>query len=400
MKKQLILIVALLCLFSCKQQSIAPSSQAAKPSLDNRVKPEELFPGEHGQVQTGTYYGQQLTYQVIHGLKVFQGDIVLPDNAVQSSLIISSTGRPQLSPLLWTGATVYYTIDPALYSVNGGANAPKATDAIAYWNSISSSTTVHLSPRTTQTNYVTFRYSMSGSASSGVGMVGGQQFIDVADVSTAGNIIHEIGHTVGLWHEHCRADRNSYVTINYANIGSGAEINFETYVQAGQSGYDYTGGLDFGSIMMYDSYSFTSNGLPTIVKTNGTTFTAQRTALSTTDMAGVKYMYTIPPPPQNITFKVNSTNSQTTGYSMSDGSINIASGRTVSQTLPNTISTSGLPVTTNATITMTVINGYMPVNAFINTGSGAISGVISGHTITFNGVNIVAGSETATITLQ
>jgi hypothetical protein len=44
--------------------------------------------------------------------------------------------------------------------------------------------------------------------------------------------------------------------------------------------------------MMYDSYAFSGNGLPTITKTNGNTFTTQRDTLSEDDIFGVRYMYT------------------------------------------------------------------------------------------------------------
>jgi hypothetical protein len=43
--------------------------------------------------------------------------------------------------------------------------------------------------------------------------------------------------------------------------------------------------------MMYASNAFSSNGLPTIVKKDGSTFTVQRTALSAKDKSAVSIMY-------------------------------------------------------------------------------------------------------------
>jgi len=402
MKKTLTFILASLCLISCKK-SANENQTSANQLPAGRIKAEEMFPGKTGEVQTGNYYGQTLEYQVINGMKIFQGDIVLTDQAATSKLTTNSADRPRTSTYLWPNATVYYTIDPSVT----GSNLTIVNSAITYW---AQNTIIHMVPRTTQTDYVTFVYNLSGPASSGIGRVGGQQFIYVA--GTAGNMIHEIGHTVGLWHEHCRSDRDTYVTVVYANMSTDPAVtmNFQTYSQAGQAGIDYYGGLDFGSIMMYDSYQFTINGLPTLTKKNGSTFTAQRTALSATDIAAVKFIYT---PPPIVTFNVSSTNSsQTTTYAMSYAGINLASGRTVGQGMTNTIQDSfdpysatlspytQIPPNSSGTIIMTILGGYHPVNAFLNPGNGSVSGVISGNTITFNGVFLPTAPRTVNISLQ
>jgi hypothetical protein len=86
-------------------------------------------------------------------------------------------------------------------------------------------------------------------------------------------------------------DRENFLTINYNNIQSGREHNFKTYAEQGFDGEEYTSSLDFNSIMMYGSYSFSSNGQPTIVKKDGSTFNIQRSGLSSGDKTGINNMY-------------------------------------------------------------------------------------------------------------
>lgn len=73
---------------------------------------------------------------------------------------------------------------------------------------------------------------------------------------TVGTILHEMGHVIGLWHEQVRSDRNTYVTVNYANVIKSAWSNFEisTADQQILAAYDYA------SVMQYIPFAFTRNG--------------------------------------------------------------------------------------------------------------------------------------------
>ena len=55
--------------------------------------------------------------------------------------------------------------------------------------------------------------------------------------------IHELLHAAGIAHEQTRPDRDSYVTINWGNIQSGTESNFQAYstsqVNTFKLAYDY-----------------------------------------------------------------------------------------------------------------------------------------------------------------
>ena len=63
--------------------------------------------------------------------------------------------------------------------------------------------------------------------SAGIGMLGGAQTINIASwCSQVGIVAHEIGHTIGFWHEHNRPDRDEYLTVNTSNIQDGRQYNF------------------------------------------------------------------------------------------------------------------------------------------------------------------------------
>ncbi|RYF67758.1 MAG: peptidase M12 [Cytophagaceae bacterium] len=268
--------LSVLCLISCSSEQ--QLSQPVPHANDNPL--EIAYPLHLGTVRSGTYRGQPVTYKAINGEAVYQGDIILPNNEMLDVDHATEGAGRTLKSLRWTGKIVYYTIDPTL------PYQDRVTAAIAHWEA---NTAIRFVLRTSQYSYVTFK--PGGGCSSYVGRVGGQQYITLGDWCTTGNTIHEIGHTVGMYHEHSRTDRNNSVTILTQNIQPGYEADFQTYIQQNKDGFDQPGGFDFNSVMLYHSWSFSVNGQPTITKKDGSTFTGQRDALSPLDIATVQTMY-------------------------------------------------------------------------------------------------------------
>ncbi|KQQ93782.1 hypothetical protein ASF62_06185 [Leifsonia sp. Leaf325] len=104
---------------------------------------------------------------------------------------------------------------------------------------------------------------------------------------STGSVIHEIGHAIGLYHEHTRTDRDSFVTVTTANCapGTNIKVNFDI-VATGTT----VGAYDYGSIMHYSRTGFAMPGTETITPVTPQVI-GQRNGLSAGDIAGVAQLY-------------------------------------------------------------------------------------------------------------
>lgn len=102
-----------------------------------------------------------------------------------------------------------------------------------------------------------------------IGRTGGMQRValnknSAGDCLTAGVIRHEIGHAIGLIHEHQRSDRDNFVTIYTNNIQDGKHSQFTKFGHpiATLSIYDYDSIMHYNSSAFAKPYTYTIRTKP------------------------------------------------------------------------------------------------------------------------------------------
>ena len=185
--------------------------------------PHWPFGEARGPLSTTVFQGRQLPYEVIDGLAIHGGDVILgtaeeaaaaapASTALSLSRTPSVVGRDaaQSEDWLWPGGVIPYVIDEGL------VNRQDVLDGIDEWNR---KTVIRLVERGAEPDYVRFKAG-GGGCRAHQGRIGGEQLIELHETCDARIVVHEIGHAVGLWHEHQRLDRDKYLMVYADNVAS------------------------------------------------------------------------------------------------------------------------------------------------------------------------------------
>jgi astacin len=299
-------IASVLATFALSQNALAQCTGGAATVAANaggveyaRGTPKAVDVNDGGKIV-------RLNYLKAGNQAIYEGDIIIGDAdqldfASQAGPIflyhqtgneITPFGLMAKSVLFgsrkWTNNTVPFVIDPNLPAADLVLQSMKAwmdVTKVRFVERMAGNASSH-------PNYVYFTNGTNPYAclSAGLGMMGGRQNVELVSGCGFGQIVHEIGHVLGLDHEQNRSDRNAFVQVHFENMVSGYRGQFEQRPSA----YKDIGSYDFDSIMHYEPSAFSCNGQPTITSSVSLppgVQLGQRTHISQGDIAAINGIY-------------------------------------------------------------------------------------------------------------
>ncbi len=272
---------------------------------------EEFAPGVVGTLETIDIDGVPTTVEVIDGMAIVDGDIVLGEaNALREAAAGIGPRSITCNPIFggdfgcarWTDGVIGYRFandwgdedeDERMQAI--------IVEGMSYWED---HTGMRFEPRQSG-ELIEFRDGDGCWSSIGRAVITG---FDVQSITLnnsgcddPGIAAHEIGHAIGIYHEQSRDDRDEYVTVQYDQIREGRASQFD---MKGDRAED-RGVYDYESIMHYRRSAFSIGGTCEDDDTSGCTIVplepgvtiGQRDYLSEGDILGGYSLY---PPEYSI----------------------------------------------------------------------------------------------------
>ena len=170
---------------------------------------------------------------------------------------------------------------------------------------ISSKTCITFVKKASNTvDHIYIRSVQGKGCSSKIGRQGGLQYVNIESITDDpeyncmnggfGTSSHELIHALGFFHMQSATTRNDFITVNFENIESNKERNFERKTANEVSMYNTV--YDYSSIMHYGKTAFSKNKKNTITTLDPKyqDVIGQRSQMSSGDVTRLKRMYKCP----------------------------------------------------------------------------------------------------------
>ena len=246
--------------------TIASLNQAQDPAFTER------YSSKLGEIKTFKLGDIEFQYEVIEGVAVYQGDMIigLAADLEQTQQSFSAQGVAKddgatcrrvnlrfcpFRGVRWPNGVVPYVVDSAYPAPQRPQVEALMREAAGHYRE---TTSIRLVPRSGQGDYLVVKNPSDPNVcgSSHVGVEGGAQTLNLLSSADLGCAVHELGHALGLAHEQSREDRDALVTINSGNIRSGYASNFDKKPARLFSDY---GDYDVDSLMHYWAGAFSTS---------------------------------------------------------------------------------------------------------------------------------------------
>jgi hypothetical protein len=304
-------MVMLFVVASCNQDNLITERNESTPAISSEGKIVTLKSGVEVLLKDGKYYLSDdilLSEQQLKSLEE-NGDLMPPNSLPLGPelKIHPVTGMPfsandgkavgqyPTSYNMW--AMVRYVYGPSLSSVQREIMRL----AIEHWEANSNVRFYNATGMPTVDPTYGFAYpyiefvngNNVNSSQIGRNANGGRQELKIQSApwvydEVVGAGIHELGHAIGMDHEHNANDRDNFINLNLNNVLPEKRYNFNRRT----TNYYQIGAVDFQSVMIYDSQAFASS--PNLIvmtrKSDGSTFSGN-SVTSSTDRQWVNNLY-------------------------------------------------------------------------------------------------------------